>query len=76
MNTAKYVVTAIPPHNDKLDEPTYIGEVLYMLRQSDYGGASLDTHLLGTKCVSVTRKPNGDYPYITMPLNCMEKCND
>jgi hypothetical protein len=69
----KYVVTAIPPHNDKLDHPVTVGETLYKLMKPDYGGSSLDTNLLGTECVSVTRKPNGDYPYITMPLNCMEK---
>lgn len=69
----RYIVTKIPPHNDKLDSPVTVGEILYTLMKNDYGGSSLDTDLLGTECVSVTRKSNGDYPYITMPLNCMEK---
>jgi len=69
----KYIVTAIPSHNNKLDDPVTVGEVLYTLMKNDYGGSSLDTDLLGTECISVTRKSSGDYPYITMPLNCMEK---
>lgn len=69
----KFTVIIIPPHNEKLHEPVHIGEILYELMKNDYNGAAYDTELLEVKCISVTRDPSGDYPFVTMPLHCMKE---
>lgn len=68
----KYIVVQIPSHNDKLPEPVSIDEVLYSCTRPDYGDASYDTELFRTPHISVTRKSDGDYPYVTMPVSCLK----
>lgn len=68
----KYKVTALPSYNDKLDKPFTVGDIVYKLRVPDYGSAETDSELQGTECISVTYKTDGDYPFQTIPLNCLE----
>lgn len=68
----KYRVIELPAHNHKLDEPTFIGEIVYRLDKYDYGVAYDDSCKLGTECISVTRKEDGDYPSISLPKYCLE----
>lgn len=48
------------------------GETVYICKKYDYGSAEDDTELLGTRCVSVTRDENGDYPFFTIPYNKLQ----
>lgn len=69
----KYIVTQLPSYNHKLDTPFVLGETVYKLRVNDYGSAETDTALEGTPIISVTRDPNGGYPFQTIPLNCIQE---
>ena len=69
----KYIVINLPSYNDRLDEPFTIGETVYKLRVADYGSAETDTAIEGIECISVTRNPNGNYPFQTIPVNCLQE---
>jgi hypothetical protein len=45
-----------------------LNEVVFTCLKHDYGVAGDDTKLRGVKHVSVTFKPDGDYPFFTIPL--------
>lgn len=48
------------------------GSIVYSLRGHDYGLASDDTRMTGIEHVSVTLKPDGDYPSFTIPRADLE----
>lgn len=48
------------------------GTIVYDLRGYDYGLASDDTRITGIHHVSVTLKPDGDYPSFTIQKNSLE----
>jgi hypothetical protein len=45
-----------------------IGETVYKAAFHDYGCAGDDTRRTGIEHISVTRNPDGDYPFFTIPL--------
>ncbi len=50
-----------------------LDEFLYEFLGFDYGSAHNDTSALGEPCVSLTREPDGDYPFLTVPLRCVKE---
>lgn len=44
------------------------GTIVYSAKGYDYGCASEDTKHTGVEHISVTLKPDGDYPFFTVPL--------
>lgn len=52
------------------------GTIVYSLRGWDYGLASDDTRHTGIEHVSVTLKPDGDYPSFTIQRNSLEKIQE
>lgn len=49
------------------------GVTVYKAAKHDYGCASDDTAMTGIKHISVTLKPDGDYPFFTHPLKDLEE---
>lgn len=49
------------------------GTTVYSIKGWDYGLASDDTRMTGVEHVSVTLKPDGDYPSFTIPRSHLEK---
>lgn len=62
----------------KIDGMTYasVGDVVYDLLQCDYGGADDDTRITGVKHCSVTKEPNGSYPFFTIPVSHLAALED
>jgi hypothetical protein len=50
-----------------------VGTIVYDLRGYDYGLASDDTRFTGIVHVSVTLKPDGDYPSFTIARDSLER---
>jgi hypothetical protein len=48
------------------------GDVVFDQKGYDYGLASDDTRMTGIYHVSVTKKPDGDYPGFTIPRDDLE----
>lgn len=67
--TTKYVLTQDYTTSDDAKK----GTVVYRLAGSDYGLARDDTVATGVEHVSVTLKPDGDYPSFTYPANLLQK---
>jgi hypothetical protein len=49
-------------------EDAALNEIVFACLKSDYGCASGDTAARGVPCIAVTFKPDGDYPFFTVPL--------
>jgi len=45
-----------------------LNEIVFKCLKSDYGCASDDTNMYGVMYIAVTFKPDGDYPFFTIPL--------
>lgn len=56
-------------------EDTPIGTIVYKLTKHDYGLARDDTDHTGIHHISVTLKPDGDYPSFTIPRDFLEEIN-
>lgn len=52
------------------------GETVYDLRMHDYGCRRDDESMLQVPCTSVTRDPNGGYPFIITPSSNLITIND
>jgi hypothetical protein len=52
----------------KLEKKANPGTIIYACEMPDYGCASLASKQHGIKHRSFTLKPDGDYPFFTMPL--------
>jgi hypothetical protein len=50
-----------------------LDETVYEFMGFDYGRAYQDSRLLETPCIAVTREPDGDGPFLVVPLNCLEE---
>lgn len=48
------------------------GTTVYVCRGPDYGCARDDEKATGLEHISVTLKPDGDYPFFTMPRTDLE----
>jgi hypothetical protein len=48
------------------------GDTVYPCTGWDYGCANDDTAVTGIEHTSVTLKPNGDYPFFTVPKQDLE----
>ncbi len=59
-----YKLKQVPGHADG-DVTTET--VVYDLKYHDYGSANDDTRHTGIHHVSVTKDPEGDYPFFTVP---------
>lgn len=49
------------------------GTIVYKAAKADYGCASDDTAMTGIPHISVSLKPDGDYPFFTHPLRDLEE---
>lgn len=49
------------------DETIVAGDTVYYCVGHDYGTAAEDTRRLGVHHVSMTRDPDGNYPFFTIP---------
>lgn len=58
--------------DSKLEPKAVAGTIVYTLNGYDYGSASDDNRAFGFEHKSVTLKPNGDYPYFTVPISELE----
>lgn len=56
-------------------EDATIGTIVYKLAKHDYGLARDDTDYTGVEHISVTLKPDGDYPSFTIPYEFLEEVN-
>ena len=50
-----------------------IDETVYEFMGFDYGCAYQDSRLLETPCIAVTREPDGDGPFLVVPLYCLKE---
>ena len=48
------------------------GDTVYRCKGYDYGCASDDTRILKIKHISVTKDPEGPYPFFTIPVHDLE----
>ncbi len=58
------------------DLNTKVGEPMYEFLHHDYGSSSTDSGMLGEPCVSVTRNPEGDHPFITLPERQLQRIHE
>jgi hypothetical protein len=49
------------------------GTIVYACAKHDYGLARDDTRMTGTPHISVTMRPDGDYPFFTVPKDSLEE---
>lgn len=49
-----------------------VGDVVYPLRRYDYDLAHDDTRVTGIQHVSMTKDPDGNYPFFTIPWEDLE----
>lgn len=52
------------------------GTIVYPLKKHDYGCANDDRRILGVECESMSKTPDGDYPFSVIPLNAMAILNE
>lgn len=50
-----------------------VGTIVYPAKYFDYGCASDDSQITGIEHVSVTLKPDGEYPFFTIPKKDLEE---
>lgn len=58
---------------DRFDVPA--GTLVFRSVRYDYGCANDDTRVTGVKHISVTRNPDGDYPFFSVPVTSLESTN-
>lgn len=52
------------------------GTRVYLLVNTDYGSASMDSLFTQIPHISVTVDPKGNYPYITVAVHDLEEINE
>lgn len=62
--------TAIRPNTDPA---LVLGETVYEFIGHDFGCAREDSIDLNTPCIAVTRSPDGDNPFLVVPLHCLKE---
>ena len=62
--------TSILPNTDPA---LTLGETVYEFIGHDFGCASEDSIDLGFPCIAVTRSPDGDNPFLVVPLHCLKE---
>jgi hypothetical protein len=54
------------------DQSLAVGDTVYSCKGWDYGCANDDTRMTGIEHTSVTFRPDGDYPFFTIPRADLE----
>jgi hypothetical protein len=55
-----------------IDKKAVAGTLVYECMKCDYGLSNDDTRFTGVYHTSVTLNENGDYPFFTVPVSCLE----
>jgi hypothetical protein len=52
------------------------GEIVYECLKHDFGTVREASRIHGTECIAITKKEDGDYPFIVVPLDHIELIKD
>ncbi|AWH15524.1 hypothetical protein [Pseudomonas phage 98PfluR60PP] len=59
--------------NSTIESEATKGKTVYKSTKHDYGCASDDTRITGVEHISLSLKPDGDYPFFTHPVHLLKE---